>query len=621
MKKFDIEKYKNLKKMDDGYIKQLARIKKKGFETACVEKTITSVMEKLRRGINSFVIYGDPQSGKTGMMIALTAKLLDFGKNIIIILINDNVGLLEQNLRRFSESGLDPDPKNYKEILDDVYSIKESKRILFCKKNSSDLKQLIRKLGDCKEKVIIDDEADYASPNGKVNKDEKTKINELIGELIDEKSIYIGVTATPARLDLNNTFDNCNNEWVYFPSHSKYIGQDHFFPVNLNVKKLPFKLEFLPEQHDAPKFLREALFRFLINVAYINLENKKNGKEESFYTMLIHTSGKTDDHIKDHNDIVSILEILRDETKFERHVQNIFETAEKMYGEEYAEQITKYILINKDRNSPLVINSKKDKENLEKAAKPKALFTIAIGGNIISRGVTFENLLSMYFTRTVKTKLQQDTYIQRARMFGSRSSYLNFFELTIPDNLYTDWHRSFVFHRLALDSAKNGNPPVWLEDSRIKSVAPGSVDKSTVITDSGEMSYGIFRLTEDIESIVNNEGEKSFDKIDNLHKILGEERLPQHLINFIRAFSPDGNNSLAIHAKSDISGWGEDVNKENISRPKGFMATSGALEKNKYPHAIHHIKIYYNQNNKKARVFYKFIGITGTKFLRNIKSI
>src|SRR3546814_19609708 len=60
----------------------------------------------------------------------------------------------------------------------------------------------------------------------------------------------------------------------------------------------------------------------------------------------------------------------------------------------------------------------------------------------------------MFFTRDVKHKIQQDTYIQRARMFGNRGDYLRFFELTIPEALYLDWHRCFVFHRLALAAIK-----------------------------------------------------------------------------------------------------------------------------------------------------------------------
>ena len=609
---FDLNKFKNIQQEADRYEKRLNRLKRDGLETTSIEKVVKEAGENLSKKVNSFIIYGDPQSGKTEMMIALTAKLLDEEHKIVIVLLNDHVGLLEQNLRRFSNSGLDPDPKNYKEIMDEVYKIKDYEWVIFCKKNQSDLKNLIRKLEGFSKKVIIDDEADYASPNGKVNEEEQTRINQLVGELLGNKGIYIGVTATPARLDLNNTFENANDSWIYFPPHKFYKGQEDFFPANLKNNNLIYQLEFLPEQYDDPKFLREALFRFFVNVAYLNLyENDP----EKYYSMLIHTSGKTNDHLKDHNDIVAVLDILKDEDNFDTYVERINKIARDKYGDDKADDITKYILQNKNRNATLIINSKKDRENLDKAANPKSLFTIAIGGNIISRGVTFKNLLSMYFTRTVKTKLQQDTYIQRARMFGSRGDYLKYFELTIPERLYTDWHRCFVFHKLALDSVKNGNPPVWPEDKRIRSVARGSIDKTTVQMDSGEMSYEIFDYTKTIDDLVMSDI-VPMEKLKRLRKELGDSKLPAHLIGFIESFSPDGSNSLAIHTSTSIEGY-KDAEQENISRPKGFIG-GPELEKTKFPHAIHHIKIFYN-SNKKARIFYKFIGIGGAIFLKNFK--
>ena len=82
---------------------------------------------------------------------------------------------------------------------------------------------------ECKGRiVVIDDEADYATPNAKINQGTKTRINELVGQLIGTDGYYIGVTATPARLDLNNTFKNDTEKWVNFPPHSKYTGQDLF---------------------------------------------------------------------------------------------------------------------------------------------------------------------------------------------------------------------------------------------------------------------------------------------------------------------------------------------------------------------------------------------------------
>ena len=123
--------------------------------------------------------------------------------------------------------------KTLKTILDDKYEDREI--IVFCKKNSQNLLRLIKRTDHIKNKIIIDDEADYASPNSKINRIgekgdvEKTKINERIYDLIGKDGIYIGVTATPARLDLNNTFENENHRWVYFKPHAAYKGQDFSF--------------------------------------------------------------------------------------------------------------------------------------------------------------------------------------------------------------------------------------------------------------------------------------------------------------------------------------------------------------------------------------------------------
>ncbi len=610
---FDINEYKKLENKSEQYKKQISRIKESGKYTDSIERAVSEAERNLDSGINSFIIYGEPQSGKTEMMIALTAKLLDKGNKIIVVLINDNVGLLEQNLDRFSSAGLDPDPKNYLEIVDDDYQIKNFRWVIFCKKNASDLNKLINKIGEF-EKIIIDDEADYASPNSKINRGEKTKINQLIGKLFNKGQKYIGVTATPARLDLNNTFDNANDKWVYFQPHKFYTGQDDFFPTDLNGGQLRYRLEFLPDKYDEPKFLRDALFRFLIIVAYLNIY--KNNTEKR-YSMLIHTSGKISDHQKDQKNIMKTINILKNgvDSNHEPYVEKIDKLANEKYDDEKAKKITEYILSNINQSAVLVINSKKDVTYLKKASNPKALFTIAIGGNIISRGVTFDNLVSMFFTRTVKTKMQQDTYIQRARMFGLRNDYLECFELTIPEQLYGDWHRCFVYHRLALESAKNGNPPVWIQDGRTKTVAGASIDNTTVQMNSGEMRFEIFDWTEEVESIYSSDLDP-IEKLNKLNNKLGDGKLPRHVIDFISSFSPDGVNSLAIHRHTNISGY-QDANQEKIFRERGFMGDAD-LEKNKFPHAIHHIKVFHNAT-RKARIFYKFIGINGVTFLRNFK--
>lgn len=98
---FDISKYKKVLPKHTRYEKQLRRIQK-DHSTECIEKAVEKSVENINAGkANSFVIYGEPQSGKTEMMICMTAKLLDEGHKIIILLLNDNVELLNQNFQRF----------------------------------------------------------------------------------------------------------------------------------------------------------------------------------------------------------------------------------------------------------------------------------------------------------------------------------------------------------------------------------------------------------------------------------------------------------------------------------------------------------------------------------------
>jgi len=470
----DVGALREMASQRDRYQGQLNRLQKIGKQTSCVEAAVSSACETLQAGTTSFVIYGEPQSGKTEMMICLTAKLLDDGHRVVIHLLNDSVQLLQQNLDRFQRSNLSPAAKNFSDVIDPEYSLSTGYHVIFCKKNASDLAKLNQKLHKLRGKVIIDDEADFATPNALINKGDVTRINALIKELIGRDGIYIGVTATPARLDLNNTFDNDNERWVNFPPHEAYTGQDAFFPLDMEVG---FSLHTLPDTDDSPKYLREAIFRFLVRVAALNLST---GADENF-SMLIHTSGKKLDHKSDKKPIDDVMNALSDvhSKKFESYMQELGKIATKLYGEEQVGRILGYIVKNCDQTTTIIMNSERDKNvDFKSATSPAAMFTFVIGGNIVSRGVTFDNLLSMFFTRDSKHKIQQDTYIQRARMFGSRKKHLPHFELTIPEQLYMDWHRCFVFHKLALEAIKTKKgSPVWLADQRIAAVASSSIDK------------------------------------------------------------------------------------------------------------------------------------------------
>jgi Z1 domain len=595
----DLKTFKDKTKLKERYEKQLLRLQAKGIATACIEEAVQGVMTHLATSqTTSLVIYGEPQSGKTEMMICLTAKLLDTGHRVIVHLMNDSVDLLGQNLKRFKNSGLAPAPKNSSELTHSEITIGQE-LVVFCKKNARDLEKLIASLNGISNLVVVDDEADYATPNAKINQGTKTKINELVGCLLGSTGCYIGVTATPARLDLNSTFDNDSEKWVNFPPHTTYTGQDVFFPID---KKVSYRLKLLTL--GGPDEATDALIRFLVTVAYLN--SYKNGEEKN-YTMLIHSSGKKQDHEVDRATIVGAVQaLINSETEeFDTLVTRIHEVAASLYPTKDANLLTTYVVQHASRTAMIVLNSERDRKAVgDNATDPQTPFTIIIGGNIVSRGVTFPNLLSMFFTRDVRNKLQQDTYIQRARMFGARGEYLEHFELTIPAQLYADWHKCFIFHRLALATIKSKlGSPVWIGDSRVSVAAESSINKAIVALDRGEMSFGMFDYDASLDKIV-QEGPTCIDTLKALNLKIGNDALPQFLIDYIATVMASGSGSLAIHSASSIAGYGSSANQAAISRDKGLLGAN-QLEAKKFPGTAHHLKIFYNSSGK-ARVFYKY---------------
>ena len=69
-----IESY-NRDKSEDRFINRINALKESGFNTSIIEKGVDEAIDVItNKGGNSFVIYGEPQSGKTELMIALTCK-------------------------------------------------------------------------------------------------------------------------------------------------------------------------------------------------------------------------------------------------------------------------------------------------------------------------------------------------------------------------------------------------------------------------------------------------------------------------------------------------------------------------------------------------------------------
>jgi hypothetical protein len=272
-----------------------------------------------------------------------------------------------------------------------------------------------------------------------------------------------------------------------------------------------------------------------------------------------------------------------------------------MYGDE-AQAIIEYIYLKRKNVAIRILNSdadRDDSDNVSSATHPQQPFTVVIGGNIISRGVTFNNLLTMFFARTSRTYIQQDTYIQRARMFGTRFAYLDHMELHVPISLYLDWHRLFMLHSLAMTSIPSGNP-VWLQDSRIRAVASNSIDRKIASPTTGEVSFDLFDMDENVE-IDTRESKTGMSMFEFIRAQLPKNYFPDFFIHFLNTVQPTGSKSVVWHNSTSIVNNKLAI-QETVERAKGLY---GGSEIRAYPDAVHHFKIFYNQN-KQARVVYKY---------------
>jgi hypothetical protein len=616
------------------YEKRLEQLKAQQMEYVHIAEGIDGVLRALDGGSKSFVVYGEPQSGKTEFMIALVCKMLDCRKQTIFVLMNDNTELENQNFKRFRlAQELNPSPERDFQIVDmDPSTLKAGRqRVIFCRKNAKNLEKLIHACRFMEDRVVIDDEADYATPNAKINKDDFTAINqgvESLGDLTQNGTgVYIGVTATPGRLDLNNTFLNDSIHWVYLRSHSKYKGRNFFFPATDAEREASnYNLFKLPDDTDPPELLRYAVFRFMLRVAMLN-----QGAKTKAYSMLIHTAGKTNDHIKDNADVLKILHILRDsqDRRRERYVAELLDIANQLVSQHQKDfapdEISRFILKNLGRSEVLVINHKNDKSNVERACEPTATFTFAIGGNIVSRGLTFKNLLTFYFSRTVKGRLQQNTYIQRARMFGNRP-YSEYFELCVPETLFTDWANVFEDHELSVTLGKAGAYQ-HIQSVGTAVIDAAAIDKKNVTMEKSERPVGaIFDLTEELEQrLVNHDGLRSIRFLENLIEegLIDEEHFPRSLIMYLREKARSNESDVLMVLRTETDGELQiqnierykDGDVETITRARGGIVHAMLNKRSEYQANRHFILPIKNLNGR-ARFMYKTN--TGHSILQNL---
>jgi len=583
-----------------------------------VLKPVEQIMSNIKEGSRSFVVYGEPQSGKTEMMIALSCRLFDEGVNTIFVLMHDIKTLQKQNFQdRFVQNeNFGVTPILAEEFFKTEEKIRKNQNwLIFGRKNSSQLERLISETRMLKRRVILDDEADYATPDsniGKRRKEDPTKINQHMKKLVGDNGYYIGVTATPGRLDLNNTLYNEADKWVFCEPGEGYTGVNYFFPENPTEIQKNYTLTTINPNVEYKTDLEKAIFRFMARNAYMNLRVNEKRKN---YSMVIHTHYKIVFHEEDRKTVQNLVSTLQSNemNKKRKIFEKILKETKKIYKDEGLLREVMAFIRDKSKSSTALftLNSRNDINDNIRALKAPAQFTFVFGGNTLSRGVTFENMLSFYFSRSVKRALQQNTYVQIARHFGYRKDTGLQFELTVPEDIWEKWYTCFSTHEMSLDYAQSGNP-LWIKHKFTHPADSASIDKNNVVAGhDGTLSFAKFKVTKEIEGLFCDPSIDPISKLKQFNSLTNDECFPKREIeriensvtnafNEVDIITAKGSNTGNLRDITNQTSLGEEEHKE-ITRNRGLAP--GTEEKN-IENAYCYLVPYKNSKTGEGRIVY-----------------
>ena len=353
--------------------------------------------------------------------------------------------------------------------------------VLVVKKNKSILESVSERLQstlleqgvDSKSILIIDDEADNASINTS-KPDTPTAINKCITTIFNKFPIatYVGYTATPfANIFIDPSYDT-EDKLNLFPadfiiqlnSPGIYFGGRKVFPKGDDLPRCLRKIDeneqcFLPvihdkyaEYNDMAASLKEAIHSFLINCVIRTIR----GDKYKHRSMMINITRFNDVQTRIWERVSTYIDKLRceieqlscaDVSSFiaNQDMKEIYDlyTTDSFYAPIIngdAEKDISGITWAEIQNGlydeiiqfqTVIINSRNGTMNLIEGTGTKKRFdyeefeeegarVIAIGGMVLSRGLTLEGLMTSYYSRNAAA---YDTLLQMCRWFGYRPKY------------------------------------------------------------------------------------------------------------------------------------------------------------------------------------------------------
>jgi hypothetical protein len=309
--------------------------------------------------------------------------------------------------------------------------------------------------------LLLDDESDYASVNTKED-DDPTAINDAIRRILGQfsRSSYIAFTATPFAnifIDHENTDDLFPRDFIYsLESPSNYVGAEATFGltgeentttiIELNDVEawLPLKHKSVVQVGPLPDSLVTAIMTFFLTNAIRDLRGQQEPrsmlvnvsrykKVQRQVTELVEAQVA---ELKNSIELYSVLhakgEPNQDLTGLQQTYKNVFPECEFRW-----EEVLSVLAPAVSDIRVQLFNSDKDRKLAEEQVtwdRPKRL--IAVGGDVLSRGLTLDGLSTSYFYRRTQAS---DTLLQMARWFGYRDGYADLCRLWIDRSVAADY--------------------------------------------------------------------------------------------------------------------------------------------------------------------------------------
>jgi len=443
--------------------------------------------------VETGLVIGYVQSGKTLSFTSLTALANDNEYQIVIVIAGTSIPLSEQSYERMQKDlqvntrfdrkwtviknagtleDRDTIEMKLEQWADPTFPKENCSTLLITvMKNGTRLRNLTNVLRGLNlngvPTLIIDDESDQASLNTRarvnalagtdVNEGEASTIYRRINELrtVFPHHTLLQYTATPQANLFINIMDRLSPNFIkLLTPGAGYTGGNVFFIQNPHlVRAIPNNQ--IPTNHnpihEPPESLMYSLKIFFLGV--VAGEIKRDQRNRS---MMVHPSRLTNSQNIFFNWIRNVCEswkrlLQSNDPSDEIEKQELLREFHEAYNDLNltVEDLPRFEELTTNRLLHAIKNTRIMEINASRGRTPEIRWSdfyshILVGGQAMDRGFTVEGLTVSYMPRPLATG-QVDTTLQRARFFGYKGSYLGFCRVWL-DQANIDAFRAIIEH-------------------------------------------------------------------------------------------------------------------------------------------------------------------------------